>query len=257
MEKPIIIWTLRRTGGTSLAEFLFKSSTHSSVQHEPFNTGRIWGDVTVDLRNQLDQDMDQMIDWDLAQFRERISLYCQQKRNIKHTIDNTPFLITKFLLEASLEQDYNHIVLLRKDNFKRIISLLIAQQTVWKMEGDSTVVFSKIISGELDLQKIPFKKLQKNFNSSIQKLGGLYELLHQNNVDYYRVYFEELFSDQLGQQQRLDKISNILNYLNIKEYDSQHLYKNLFESSENTKSIYEYIPNYHQLEALSKFYGII
>lgn len=257
MEKPIIIWTLRRTGGTSLANLLFTSSNFKTIQHEPFNQERVWGDVSKELTNQLSKPTDEITKYDLGHLRERIAIYCNLKRNIKHTIDNTPFLVTKYLLEVSQEVDYRHIVLLRKNQFRRILSLIIAQQTTWKLGHTPDVAFSKVINGELEMQEISFKSIAQIFNSAINMIGRLYEELHQNNIEYHRVYFEDLYSDKLDEQERIQNTTKILDYLNIEQYDPNLLEQKIFKSSHNTQTVYKYIPNYDDLEAQAKFYGII
>jgi hypothetical protein len=249
LEKPIIIWTLRRTGGTSLADFLFTSSKFKSIQDEPFNIERVWGDLTYDLKDHLRTPVEE---WNLGLFRERIAVYCNKKHNIKHAIDNTPFLVTKYLLEVSQEVGYKHIVLLRKNQFQRILSLIIAQQTTWKLGRTPDIVFPKIINGELEMQEISFENISQFFDSSINMIGRLYEELHQNDVEYYSVYFEELYSDKLSKHERLTNATKILDYLNIEQYDPSLLDRNIFKSSENTQSVYDYISNYDQLKALAK-----
>ena len=217
MGKPIIIWTLRRTGGTSLANLLFTSSNFKTIQHEPFNQERVWGDVSKELRNKLSKPTDEIIEYDLDHLHERIATYCNLKRNIKHCIDNTPFLVTKYLLEVSQEVGYKHIVLLRKNQLQRILSLLIAQQTTWKLGQSADTVFPKIINRELEIQEIPFKNIAHIFHSAITMIGRLYEELHQNDIDYYRIYFEELYSDKLDEHERIKNATKILDYLNIKD----------------------------------------
>ena len=87
-------------------------------------------------------------------------------------------------------------------------------------------------------------------------IGRLYEELHQNDVEYYSVYFEELYSDKLSKHERLTNATKILDYLNIEQYDPSLLDRNIFKSSENTQSVYDYISNYDQLKALAKRHGL-
>jgi hypothetical protein len=256
LEKPIIIWTLRRTGGTSLANLLFTSSKFKAIQHEPFNEERVWGDVSTDVTNQLSKPRNKIIEYDLDHLRERIAIYCNLKRNIKHSMDNTPFLVTKYLLEASQEVGYKHIVLFRKNQFRRILSLIIAQRTTWKLGYSPNEAVYKVINGEIEIGAIPFEEIAQVFDSSIKVVGRLYEEFHQNDIDYYRVYFEELYSNQFDEKGRIKNMMKILDYLNIEAYDTSLLERSMFKSSENTHSVYNHIPDYAQLEALAEFHGI-
>ena len=50
MSKPFFIWTMRRTGGTSLTTLLTEMSEYSALQHEPFNLDRRLGYVIEAFR---------------------------------------------------------------------------------------------------------------------------------------------------------------------------------------------------------------
>ena len=256
MEQPMIIWTLRRTGGTSLASLLFKNSSFKGLQHEPFNQERVWGDVTYDWRQQEGKALDDIAEYDLSSIQDRIFQYVSSKRNIKHCIDNIPFTITKFLLEASQDVGYKHILLLRKNQLQRILSLLVAQQVTWKHGYSPDVAAEKIESGEFVMPEIAFGDINRKFIESSQIVGRLYEAFHQNDIPYYRVYFEDLYSSDLGAQERVQNAMRILDYLEIENRDTTIIQEKIFNASEHTQAIYEHIPNYAQLESLMKFYGI-
>ncbi len=53
IEKPFIIWTFRRSGGTNLGDALFHASSFQSVQHEPFNTDRVFKHVINDWNENI------------------------------------------------------------------------------------------------------------------------------------------------------------------------------------------------------------
>jgi hypothetical protein len=40
VSSPFIIWTMQRTGGTTLTDLLMSMSEHPGAEHEPFNWAR-------------------------------------------------------------------------------------------------------------------------------------------------------------------------------------------------------------------------
>ena len=50
MSKPFFIWTMRRTGGTSLTSLLTNISEFNGIEHEPFNSDRKLGRFIQDFR---------------------------------------------------------------------------------------------------------------------------------------------------------------------------------------------------------------
>ncbi|AXI46082.1 hypothetical protein C1J03_08665 [Sulfitobacter sp. SK012] len=52
MSHAYFIWTMQRTGGTTLAILLRRLSEHPSVEDEPFNLTRVFGHIILDRRSE-------------------------------------------------------------------------------------------------------------------------------------------------------------------------------------------------------------
>lgn len=252
-EQPIIIWTFRRTGGTSLATFLFQSSSYESVIHEPFNVDRIWGDIAqkikkVEYKNYKERY--EQIQGDLAN-------YVAEKKGIKHTIDTVPPVLTKMLLAETVKQGYKHIVLIRENQFQRILSLELAKQTaVWGKKG-SGEVHHAIINREKKLDSIDWSTFKSQFHADNAYMGALLQDFSRCKIPYEMVSFEQLYDKQVDQKARFQRVYDLLEWLHIENYDEELLSKVLLKSSQNTERIYDFLPNYKYLLSMAELEGMI
>ncbi|MBJ3764360.1 hypothetical protein ILP92_16590 [Maribius pontilimi] len=116
--RPFIIWTLRRTGGTNLAQHVFRRSRFRSIQHEPFNKNRVFGKVSADFER----------DGDTAPL-DRI---CADGILMKHCVETVPLALSLALLERSVAHGYRHLFLIRRTPGDRLVSLHFAGASgVW------------------------------------------------------------------------------------------------------------------------------
>lgn len=86
---PIIIWTLRRTGGTNLGASLFERAPFEAVQQEPFNDDRLYGAVTQAFRSSGDEDA----------LRNSLRDIVAGKVLIKHCVETVPPRLSILLAE--------------------------------------------------------------------------------------------------------------------------------------------------------------
>ena len=126
--RPTLTLTLRRTGGTSLQSFLAQVSPFWSIEHEPFNPGRIWGHVVSKFEK----------DADLTALEASIDSLLEQKVNIKHCIEVSPAQVTKMLIKCAQKHGYFFIVLTRRNSIRRLRSLFLAISTgAWGPEQEA------------------------------------------------------------------------------------------------------------------------
>jgi hypothetical protein len=118
-DRPFILWTVRRTGGTALMALLTRLSTCPTIQHEPFNRNRKLGHVTALVlpeegvaRPVVATELD-------AALRDALA----RPKNIKHCIDHLPSALHMALLRVASELGYRHAVLFRRDEAARARSL--------------------------------------------------------------------------------------------------------------------------------------
>src|SRR5579863_9787871 len=104
MSHPFIIWTMQRTGGTSLTDLLLEMSEHKAAEHEPFNRDRQFGAVTIAWAQTKDEEA----------LRRALADLLAQRHLIKHTYELRDMQLNLALMEAAA-RDYRHIFLFRRD----------------------------------------------------------------------------------------------------------------------------------------------
>lgn len=183
MDKPFIIWALRRTGGTTFAALLAKASSHPSVPHEPFNPDRLYGWVAQEW-NQT---------FDVERMRSSISEILQKKSAIKHCYEVTPQPLNIVLLLESARQGYHQIFLRRRAEVDRMFSLKIAELTgAWGAEKAESI-FEEIKSGKRDRPEIPLRTSIMHMSDCKLRSTWLEHSLQSLKIDHSNVYFEDLY----------------------------------------------------------------
>lgn len=122
-DRPFLILTLQRTGGTNLTfQLTRRSSWKLAEQHEPFNRPRVYGHVTKAWEENRDR---RALDAAIAEI-------CARLENVKHCVEMVPIKVTESLIDASIAADYRFLFLYREDPVGRILSAEYARRTkVW------------------------------------------------------------------------------------------------------------------------------
>jgi hypothetical protein len=182
-EKPWLILTLRRTGGTSLTAFLSDISKFKTVEHEPFNSDRIFGPITTRFRQDGDLDAAE------AAIREKLA----DRPNIKHCVEIIPTDITRILIDVCNGLGYKFIFLTRRDEGRRLASLFLAIATgAWGPKA-AEEIYPKIMSGEVKPEPIDLKRVENRMRSDFYSIGRTLSLLRNRQIDYPWYLFEELY----------------------------------------------------------------
>ena len=245
MSKPFFIWTMRRTGGTSLTTLLTDISEYNGLQHEPFNSDRKLGKFIKSFRNGKDR----------QEIASELDGLFKDTPLIKHCYELFGKEFNQLIVEATIKQDYKHIFLKREDETSRIISLFLAQQTsVWGPE-QKMKKYDDIISGKLELAPFNIEKMIihykwcKNITNKIQKL------LTKKDKEFKVISFEDFYVGQ--RDERLKNLYKLFDYLEF-DSDVSEIYKDkiedkIFKSSQNSQDILEYVPNYNEaIDTLNK-----
>ena len=109
--KPFIIWTLQRTGGTSLRVFLEHALGGVQVLAEPFNINDECGWVTKGWDQRKNQNETQ----------NSLAVALKEKPLMKHTFELRLNGFNLELLNAAISLEYQHIFLGRRDEVARIL----------------------------------------------------------------------------------------------------------------------------------------
>jgi hypothetical protein len=183
-ERPYLILTLRRTGGTSFMSFLSAVSAFPSVQHEPFNPDRIWGAVTRDFRKS----------GNAAAMQAAVAACVTGRPNIKHCIEIMPAALTRALIEACAAQGYAFLLLTRRDEASRLRSLFLAEATGAWGPLQAAKVYPRIQAGEIVPGPVPAEDVPRRVAADAAALGQVLAVLRNRQIAPDWLVFEELYA---------------------------------------------------------------
>ena len=183
VEKPWLILTLRRTGGTSLTGFLARVSRFRTIEHEPFNPERRLAHVTALSRPGADQ----------AALMQAMSEALQERPNIKHCFEFLPFALTAALVTQACRLGYGIVLLTRRDEARRQLSLSLAMATGAWGQTDAARIYPAIEAGEIIPPAIDLAALRARVRQDYLALGQVLALLRARRIAHDWLLFEELY----------------------------------------------------------------
>lgn len=181
IEKPLLIWTLQRTGGTNLSNFLNRKSAQQKLQDEPFNGRRECGYLTKNFKETKDQAAL------LAGMRE----VCSEQRNIKHCVERVPWAISDALISASIETGYLHMFLYRQNPFGRLLSMEYAERT--RSWGPSKVLKDGQ-DAEAFVEPLDVDALWEHEAKANERLNKIWRKIIKQGGKPFAVSFEEIYA---------------------------------------------------------------
>lgn len=243
-DAPFIIWTFRRTGGTRLGAMLFERSSHETVEHEPFNLERTFGDVTNHYRKTGDE----------AALRVQMHAICERKVVIKHCLELMTPGLNRALAEASTAAGYRHVFLFRRRPLGRLLSLHYAQQSgIWgKEQARSTPIDEDAIFS----QPLPIERLLAHERLSRARMAECYRVLRSLGANPLLVAFEDIYAtdDLDAARERLLEILDVLGLPRGEASDREFLDATL-RGEQGTRSQYSRFPNHAEFAAASERLG--
>ena len=238
MSRPFFIWTMRRTGGTSLASMLMEMSEYNGVQHEPFNLDRKYGYVIKEFRDNRDDD----------RLTNKLDNIFDSYPLIKHCYELFGTEFNDLILKSiGKKEPYRHLFLKREDEVSRIMSLYLAfQSEVWGVE--STSKYQSIINGEKKLEPFPIDNMKKHLFWCNRITEHIKCKLTENGNEYIEISFEDIYDgDREERLRRLDKLFDYLEFdQDIRDNFSDVIEEKIFNSSQKSKSVIELVPNYEE-----------
>ena len=196
-ERPYLILTLRRTGGTSLMSFLARVSSFPPLQHEPLNADRVWGPLTKAFRKT----------GDAAALEAALAQRLERRPNIKHCFEFLPYRITLALIEACAARDYAIFLLTRRDEASRLRSLVVAQATgAWGTQ-QAAEIYPRILAGEKSLAAVDLEAVRKRAAADAAALGMVLRFLRHRRIAHDWLLFEEIYARDGGIEARACEIA--------------------------------------------------
>lgn len=251
MNPPFIIWTMRRTGGTSLSNIL-SCLTNENVEHEPFNWDRSFGHISKAFQNEHKN---------LAMMAQSLEECCLSQRvNVKHCYEILGQVFNEALIELLAKSCYKHIILTRKNELLRLLSLYTAKHTnVWGKHG-SEEVYEKYKSGIAQLPSYDIADMKNHARHCRKMTNRVRKKLTNLGVDVYEIFYEDLFTNTKSLEHRQVILTQLCQHLSIdvnlikqKEQDYQHL---LMKTKQNDLFFYNLIPNLTEIQAAFPKYSL-
>lgn len=185
MRPPLIIWTQRRSGGTSLSDEL-RCRYSRIVADEPFNKGRVFGDIAQAFRQ----------DPQSARLRDQVGDALDRVDFLKHCTDFLPLALHRTILEISVERGWRHLVLSRRDGFARAVSLEFATQTgIWGPEAAARLG-PDYASGATPVPSIRIDNIREHIRLGKIRDVWLRDAFAAHGVAPFRLTFEEAYRDR-------------------------------------------------------------
>lgn len=130
-ERPILVWTMRRSGSTALARALSLLSSFGDVLEEPFNRNRAFGHVRRGYRARRFLGVPLGGGWQ----RRAVDAVLASRPNVKHCYELHDRSLNRALLHSAERRGYAQLRLERYADVERILSLCLARETgVWMPE---------------------------------------------------------------------------------------------------------------------------
>lgn len=234
MSSAYIIWTLRRTGGTTLAALLAGLSEHPAMEHEPFNPERRLGAVVRGWHDHQDKD----------QLRADLERVLAPRPVIKHCYELLPDAFNTMLMQVTRDLGYAHIVLDRRDEADRILSLELAKQTGAWGKQEAGKVLRELQMGVRRMA--PFDAVEALHHKAVcaARRGWLDEAFSDAGIVPYAVFFEDVYTDpEAGRSE----VANLLEFLGINPGDfpdfEQRRDEALLKKGQNSARLLDFVPN--------------
>ncbi|HEX8234272.1 MAG TPA: hypothetical protein VF559_13110 [Caulobacteraceae bacterium] len=202
-QPKLIVWTLRRTGGTTLQRILQLAYQEGRVYAEPFNWDRAFGPYSKRLAR----------GGSAAEFYASLLPELDRPLVIKHCVELMQRKVNAALFSVSLLQEFRHVILYRKDELARMRSLVIAESTgFW---GQSRVdAYDDYLGKHPQIIK-PYDeaKTLRVVDFGIEQLRAIRTALKELKIGFTELRLEELYAD--GPEAAYDTLEKELTKLGV------------------------------------------
>lgn len=179
-DRPFIIWTLQRTGGTNLTKHLAKRTPFKPIHPEPFNKPRIYGEVSKAW----------LADRNPEALRASVAEVVAKNEGIKHCVEMVPLEVSRALAETSAAAGWRHMFLYRREPLGRVLSKEYAERTkVWgpshidKAENDA----------EAFVEPLNVEHLLKEETRNVDWLNRISKQLSTTGATVATMAYEDLY----------------------------------------------------------------
>ena len=247
MSKPFLIWTMRRTGGTSLSSLIQRYASFP-VLHEPFNTGRPWNDLAVGYKaREKSGESTAAIEQSLT---ERLS----DSKIVKNCYDIHRPGLHLALMRIASSLGYQHLILDRHNEQDRILSLALAAQTGAWGKSSAETIYPEIFEGRRKLSALNTKKVVNDRQKARERRLWLHGVMQAEGIRPVVVFFEDIY-DKGADGEKC--VCDLFDALGIprepKEKFEQDLHTTVHKRSQGSARLLPLLPNIGEVrDALSE-----
>ena len=239
MSSPFLIWTMQRTGGTSLTELLMEMSEHRSAEHEPFNWAkkqpRQFWPITEAWNTSHNADV----------LRASLEGLFAQGFLIKHCYELLSMSFNMHLMQAAVGTPYRHVVLRRRDEPSRLVSKFIAESQGTWFKDYARKVFTQVAEGDRKLAPLPVDRVVGHYRHSEDSTKFINDTLASLDVPRLEICYEDLYTGT--RDARLGHLNRLFGFLGFSPEDvAEHrarIDEKIFQSGQNTGSVASLLPN--------------
>ena len=231
---PFIIWTLRRTGGTTLTDLLAELGDRPQVLHEPFNWNRTLGAVAQDY----------LKDHDEALLRARLVDILAAGPVIKHAYEMGQHGFNAILMQCAADAGYRHILLSREDEVARLLSLQLAEQTGHWGAAETRDRYTAVASGAIRLEPFDIEAMRIEFRGGRYVTATIEDSIERLGIDPIRLTFEQLYDDPADGRARVMALCESLRIpiTDVASFNDK-LNIALCDQGQNSAALYDAVPN--------------
>ncbi|WP_149866283.1 hypothetical protein [Tropicimonas marinistellae] len=233
MSDPVLIWTFRRSGGTALAQFV-GSLSDTTIMHEPFNADRSFGWVVKNFRETKDG----------GTLSRNVGKALAARPNIKHCFDMLPRPLHRALVSEATTLGYKHVVLDRRDDTQRALSLELARQTGAWGPRQAKEIYPEIEAGRIVLKPLSTPDAIGHIRKGLNRRKWLARKFRENNLVPHILQFEQIYGDPAAGRARVIELLEFigLNPEGIPGFEDS-LNATLTGKSQNSSSVLDLVPN--------------
>ena len=237
MSNPFLIWTMRRTGGTSLAALINKYARFP-VLHEPFNSGRPWNDLVVA--------------YDAAEAGKEPTLAIEQILHsrlsgqiiVKNCYDLHKLGLHQDLMRTATSLGYKHVILDRHNEEDRILSLALAAQTGAWGKATAETVYPDILEGRRRLDPLKIKRVLGDRERAHARRLWLHKTMQEAGIKPIVVFFEDIYNKGAeGEQFVRDLFDALAIPKEPPEIFEKDLHSTVQERSQGSARLLSLVPN--------------
>ena len=246
MSYPFIIWTLQRTGGTSLANLLMSLSEHPRVEHEPFNWRRAHPRQFGPVAETWVRDRDEArVDASLARIfgQRHLIKHCYELPEHSARHRGAPF--NARLIRAVAKTDYRNILLLRRDEMGRLISKYVAEANGTWFDDYAPKVYEDIVHRRRELKPLPVGAMVKHYQHCLEVTRQLRAQARRFGVSFYHVAYEDIYEG--AREERMARLEALFDHIGLApdtiEAHRDTIEDKIFRRRFDTRAIAPFLPN--------------